>query len=64
MFKAVIFDLNGVFLLSEPLSSRFEEKFDVAKDLFLPALKEIMVVVRQPDAQALLKLYLDQWQVP
>ncbi len=67
MFKAVIFDLNGVFLLSEPLSSRFEEKFDVAKDLFLPALKEIMVVVRQPDAPAafsLWKPYLDQWQVP
>jgi len=66
MYKAVIFDLNGVFLQSEPLSKRFEEKFGVTKDQFLPALKEIMAVVRKPNAPAaftLWKPYLDQWQV-
>lgn len=66
MYKAVIFDLNGVFLQSEPLSSRFEEKFGVAKDLFLPALKEIMAMVRQPNAPtafSLWKPYLDKWGV-
>ena len=66
MYKTVIFDLNGVFLQSEPLSKRFEEKFGVTKDQFLPALKEIMAVVRKPNAPAaftLWKPYLDQWQV-
>ena len=66
MYKTVIFDLNGVFLQSEPLSKRFEEKFGVTKDQFLPAIKEIMAVVRKPNAPAaftLWKPYLDQWQV-
>ncbi len=66
MYKAVIFDLNGVFLQSEPLSKRFEEKFGIIKDLFLPALKEIMAVVRKPKCPAaftLWKPYLAQWQV-
>lgn len=66
MYKAVIFDLNGVFLQSEPLSKRFEERFRIATDQFLPALKEIMTIVRKPNAPAafsLWKPYLDQWQI-
>ena len=66
MYKAVIFDLNGVFLQSEPLSKRFEERFRIATDQFLPALKEIMAIVRKPNAPAafsLWKPYLDQWQI-
>lgn len=66
MYKAVIFDFNGVFLQSEPLSKRFEEKFGISKDLFLPTLKEIMSVVRKPNAPAafsLWKPYFEEWQV-
>lgn len=66
MYKAVIFDLNGVFLQSEPLSKRFEEKFGTSKDLFLPVLKEIMAVVRKPNAPAafsLWKPHLEGWQI-
>lgn len=66
MYKVVIFDLNGVFLQSEPLSKRFEEKFGTPKDLFFTALKEIMAIVRKPNAPAAFTLwqpYLDQWQV-
>ncbi len=50
MIKAVIFDLNGIFLQSEKLSDRFEKDFNISSDIFLPKLKEIMEKVRQPNA--------------
>jgi HAD superfamily hydrolase (TIGR01509 family) len=50
MIKAVIFDLNGVFMLSPKLSDRFESDFKVSKEIFLPALAEIMDKVRKPNA--------------
>jgi len=48
--KAVIFDLNGIFLQSPKLSVRFEKDFGVPKDVFMPRLVEIMDKVRQPNA--------------
>lgn len=67
MPRAVIFDLNGVFLESQFLSARFKERFGISEDQFLPALKEIMGVVRKPSsppAFSLWKPYLDKWKVP
>jgi len=50
MIKAVIFDLNGIFLQSEKLSDRFERDFKILSSIFLPKLKIIMEKVRQPGA--------------
>ncbi len=51
MLKAVIFDLNGVFIHSRKLSDRFEEDFGVSVLEFLPVLGEIMDEVRKPGAR-------------
>ena len=50
MLKAVIFDLNGVFILSPKLSDRFEKDFGIVSEIFLPRLNEIMEWVRKPQA--------------
>jgi putative hydrolase of the HAD superfamily len=50
MKKAVIFDLNGVFILSPKLSDRFRDVFGIESDRFVPALKEVMAKVRMPGA--------------
>lgn len=66
MYKAVIFDLNGVFLESEFLSARFKEKFGVDESKFIPALKQIMNIIRQPGAPAAYSLwepYFKEWGV-
>jgi len=64
MIKAIIFDLNGVFIQSERLSDRFSKDYNVKTEDFLPVLSEIMAKVRQPNAGNLFKYwkpYLDQW---
>ncbi|HLC81393.1 MAG TPA: HAD family hydrolase [Candidatus Nanoarchaeia archaeon] len=66
MIKAVIFDLNGVFLESYLLSDRFQRDFKVKNSDFVQALKMIMPVVRKPKAPScfsLFKPYLDKWQI-
>jgi HAD superfamily hydrolase (TIGR01509 family) len=50
MIKAIIFDLNGIFIQSPKLSERFEKDFSIPISTFLPKLSEIMDKVRQPDA--------------
>ena len=50
MLKAIIFDLNGVFILSPKLSDRFENDFGITSDVFLPKLSAIMDLVRRPEA--------------
>lgn len=64
--KAVIFDLNGVFIKSEKLSDRFSARFGVARETFLGALTEIMAKVRLPDAVTAWSLwmpYLNAWGI-
>jgi HAD superfamily hydrolase (TIGR01509 family) len=50
MIKAVIFDLNGIFIKSRKLGSRFEKDFKVSPSVFLPKLHEIMANIRKPNA--------------
>jgi putative hydrolase of the HAD superfamily len=52
MIKAVIFDLNGIFLQSEKLSDRFERDFGISSEIFLIKLKGIMDDVRKPNADS------------
>jgi HAD superfamily hydrolase (TIGR01509 family) len=66
MKKAVIFDLNGVLIVSPMLSDRFRDEHGVPPEKFLPALKIAMASVRMPGAGSLYgywKPHLDEWGV-
>lgn len=66
MIKAVIFDLNGIFIQSEKLSDRFEKDFGIDSKIFIPKLIEIMEKVRRPEAgPAFLywKPVLEEWKL-
>ena len=64
--KAIIFDLNGVFIKSPKLSDRFRDDFNVPEKEFMPALLEIMQKVRRPgsmDVFLLWRPYLKKWEI-
>lgn len=64
--KAIIFDLNGVFVQSPRLSDRFHDELGVPVEEFLSALKEVMAKVRMPEAGSAYthwKPYLNKWGV-
>ncbi len=64
MIKAVIFDLNGIFMQAAKLGNRLEKDFGVKKKLFLPKLHEIMHQVRKPGAKSAFsywKTALKEW---
>jgi putative hydrolase of the HAD superfamily len=66
MIKAIIFDLNGIFLQSPKLSDRFSKDFGISTSLFLPKLSEIMEKVRKPNAEPAYKYWrevLKEWKV-
>jgi HAD superfamily hydrolase (TIGR01509 family) len=66
MKKAVIFDLNGVFVVGPMLSERFADEKGVAIEKFLPALKEILPKLQMPGAQGAYfywQPYLEEWRV-
>ncbi len=48
--KAVIFDLNGIFIRSMKLSERFEKDFKIPISEFVPTLSEIMKKTREKNA--------------
>ena len=66
MIKAVIFDVNGVFLESEFLSDRLAKDFGIPALEVFAALKAIMPLVRRPEAPSCYQLwepYLERWKV-
>lgn len=66
MIKAIIFDLNGVFVISKNLSDRFKEKFNLPIEEFMPALKETMAKLRLPgagDAFSRWKPFFEKWKI-
>ncbi|MEK7613135.1 MAG: HAD family phosphatase [Patescibacteria group bacterium] len=66
MKKAVIFDLNGVFVVGPMLSERFADEKGVAIEKFLPVLKEILPKIQMPGAESAYsywKPYLDSWGI-
>lgn len=66
MIKAVIFDLNGVFIHSPKLSDRFEQDFGVPVADFLSKLSSIMDEVRKPGAAGAFSYWqpaLKEWNV-
>lgn len=46
MIKAIIFDLNGVILKSEPLSERVANEYGVDTNFFFGVLKQVLRVAR------------------
>ncbi len=48
MIKAIIFDLNGVFVKGEYLSERIAQAYGVNQKDFLSSLKQVMAIVRKP----------------
>ncbi|MFZ5391096.1 MAG: hypothetical protein ACOZAJ_02355, partial [Patescibacteria group bacterium] len=66
MLKAIIFDLNGVFIISPKLSDRVKQDFGLDTQEFLPALFSIMDQVRLPGAQPAFTYwqpYLQKWHI-
>jgi HAD superfamily hydrolase (TIGR01509 family) len=66
MIKAIIFDLNGIFIQSPKLSERFEKDFNVPIAEFIPVLSVVMDKVRQPNAGASFQYWkpeLERWNI-
>lgn len=64
MIKAVIFDLNGIFLQSPKLSDRFETDFKIPSNVFMPELIRIMEEVRRPNTKPAFSYWqpvLEKW---
>jgi|SRR3989344_865866 len=66
MIKAVIFDLNGIFIQAPKLGRRLEKDFGVDHEKFMPKLHEIMHQIRQPGARPAFSYWgeaLKQWGI-
>lgn len=66
MITAYLLDLNGVFLKSEKVTDRIQQRWGVKSDVVWPILSGILDQVRKPNAPSiysLLKPHLDEWGV-
>lgn len=66
MLKAVIFDLNGIFIKAPKLTRRLWDDFGISDDESLPALLQVMNEVRLPGARDVFSYwqpYLTKWKI-
>ncbi len=66
MIKAVIFDLNGIFLQAPKLGHRLAQDYGVKHEEFLPVLHEVMHKVRQLGAASAFSYWqphLQKWGI-
>lgn len=66
MIKALILDLNGIFIKTPHFSDRFENKFSVPKEEFYPVMTGILKTVRQEkieDSFVLWEPHLKNWNI-
>jgi len=66
MIKAVIFDLNGIFIQAPKLGKRLEKDFGVDNNVFLPKLGEVMQQVRKPKSKPAFSYWgslLKEWKI-
>jgi HAD superfamily hydrolase (TIGR01509 family) len=64
--KAIIFDLNGVFIQSKQLSDRIRDDYGVPTEEFLPILSHAMAITRKPEAPDVYSLFqphLQKWKI-
>lgn len=66
MTKAVIFDLNGILIKGEFLSTRLNRDFGINEEEAIQAIKDVMPKIRKPnagDAFVYWKPYLEKWGI-
>ena len=66
MIKAVIFDLNGIFMQAPKLGERLAKDYGLDHSVFLPRLREIMGEVRKPNAKPAWNYWgplLQEWKI-
>lgn len=66
MISAYLLDLNGVFLKSEKITDRMQQRWGVKSDVVWPILSEILDQVRKPNAPSIYSLFkphLDEWNI-
>lgn len=66
MISAYLLDLNGVFLKSEKITDRMQQRWGVKSDVVWPILSEILDQVRKPNAPSIYSLFkphLDEWGI-
>ncbi|MFA7253093.1 MAG: HAD family phosphatase [Patescibacteria group bacterium] len=66
MIKAIIFDLDGVFVTGPKFSERFMRDFGISASEFMPVFEEIMSFVKKPGSADLYNYwqpYLVKWKV-
>jgi putative hydrolase of the HAD superfamily len=59
MIKAIVFDLNGVFLQSDYLTKRIEDKFGISSEESLIVLKESLKETRLNPTVKIFKYWID-----